>query len=711
MGEYFGSSLCVIDLNSDGLDDLVIGAPQHSLETSNTLTDSGDEGRIYVFINNGNGNLNEIGDKHKITGSQQGARFGTAVSNVGDLNNDGYPDIAVGAPYENFGRGAVYIYHGQFDGIKAKFAQKILAQDIDNHIYGFGFSISRGSDSDGNNCLDVAVGAYDSGHVVLFRSLPVIKFYANLATNVRRINFDDTEFRAKACISYVGKYAPDSIEAEVTLKADPTYGRAVFILDSKNISLYVYKVKLKYGMEQCKEFGIEIIGSYLDFSKPIEILMQYNLTNSSQSGTDRRRTKNGFCKTCPILDPSVPSHVIHKVPYATGCKDDICKTDIKNYVSFVDFRSSSYVIGSSDSIQLKVLLKNTGDPAFLSYTNITFPSVIPLIRVPKNCKEISIASNTSDINGLQCEMGNPLGPYITKELILQFDTKNIPTNSDQITFNINSGSTGEELEMDDNIKEVILPLRAVSDISISGKSSQDHFYLVKKNETFSDKAVSFSHSYEIHNLGPSPVQKVNASFSIPYRITTPSGTVTLTKIYKPQIKIDSESSELFDCSGRDFSFFMDQKIGYESNFSIKYDITSERREIILEEKKIRRRKREIPSLYSIDKEKTVFINCSTVGVECVTVDCNLGPFKPTQTRANIILPFKVYPRDLESFLEYKDLILVSSTGSIEILDVPKPTKYDDKLYLGFFKRDKKEEMEKLKHKSEMEESLTANMSD
>lgn len=42
-----------------------------------------------------------------------GARFGTAVAAVSDLNLDGFNDVVIGAPFENDHRGAVYIYHGQ----------------------------------------------------------------------------------------------------------------------------------------------------------------------------------------------------------------------------------------------------------------------------------------------------------------------------------------------------------------------------------------------------------------------------------------------------------------------------------------------------------------------------------------------------------------------------------------------------------------------
>lgn len=44
---------------------------------------------------------------HDVQGS---ARFGSALASLGDLDQDGFEDFAVGAPFEN--NGAVYIYRG-----------------------------------------------------------------------------------------------------------------------------------------------------------------------------------------------------------------------------------------------------------------------------------------------------------------------------------------------------------------------------------------------------------------------------------------------------------------------------------------------------------------------------------------------------------------------------------------------------------------------
>jgi len=48
-------------------------------------------------------------------------RFGFSIANLGDLNKDGYEDVAIGAPYE--GSGAVYIYLGSDNGLITEPAQ------------------------------------------------------------------------------------------------------------------------------------------------------------------------------------------------------------------------------------------------------------------------------------------------------------------------------------------------------------------------------------------------------------------------------------------------------------------------------------------------------------------------------------------------------------------------------------------------------------
>lgn len=59
-------------------------------------------------------------------------RFGFAITNLGDLNKDGYDDIAIGAPYE--GNGVIYIYQGSDLGIVTEPSQVSLIFSILNYL-------------------------------------------------------------------------------------------------------------------------------------------------------------------------------------------------------------------------------------------------------------------------------------------------------------------------------------------------------------------------------------------------------------------------------------------------------------------------------------------------------------------------------------------------------------------------------------------------
>ena len=85
----------------------------------------GSTGAIYVFQNSGIGSkfsLKAVGGRSFAQKAElkprndvtEGARYGNALLNVGDLNQDGYEDFIVGAPYNgNHGSGTIYLYMGR----------------------------------------------------------------------------------------------------------------------------------------------------------------------------------------------------------------------------------------------------------------------------------------------------------------------------------------------------------------------------------------------------------------------------------------------------------------------------------------------------------------------------------------------------------------------------------------------------------------------
>jgi len=58
--------------------------------------------------------LNPTVTGFKITGSTALDSLGKSVRTTGDINNDGYDDIILGASYKNSYQGAAYVIHGKF---------------------------------------------------------------------------------------------------------------------------------------------------------------------------------------------------------------------------------------------------------------------------------------------------------------------------------------------------------------------------------------------------------------------------------------------------------------------------------------------------------------------------------------------------------------------------------------------------------------------
>jgi hypothetical protein len=94
------------DMNGDGFDDVIVGAPWY---------DEGqqDEGAVFVFRGSSSG-LSTT-PRNRAEGNQRSAGMGS-VGTAGDVNGDGYAEMIVGAPFYDHGEtdeGLVAVYRGR----------------------------------------------------------------------------------------------------------------------------------------------------------------------------------------------------------------------------------------------------------------------------------------------------------------------------------------------------------------------------------------------------------------------------------------------------------------------------------------------------------------------------------------------------------------------------------------------------------------------
>ncbi|XP_047495129.1 integrin alpha-PS3-like [Penaeus chinensis] len=607
LGENFGASLVAADVNGDGLSDLIVGAPMHSLK------DKPDAGRIQVFLSSQDQQL--VSSDYRYHGSTTSfARFGTSLARIGDLNADGYEDVAIGAPWE--GDGAVYIYLGSASGLRQAYSQKLQPQNFPQNMKGFGMGLSRGIDFDKNGYPDLAIGSFVSGHAVVLRSRPVAYITGSLTSEPPNIGLNDTLFQLSACLGYRGYKVPRyvSIKGNITLDTAFPSPRAFFV-DNKSNFREVSLVATNRETE-CLQYPVMVKDDKVDPRKPIHMKLEYDLY--SPEGHD--------ILAQPKTEPGIGTMTMSRVGIVTGCEedgDDACLVNMQVSSRFDRYSESDYmIIGSDNKPVLTVMVDNVGEPVFLP--NLTVQVEPPLsltIPLTHDC-----VYGDSDVRtSLTCRLANPIVKGGRDKIEITVDASNLGDSSSDPEISLEVSGEGLELHPLDNAVSHSLNLAAQANLLLHGYSREEQvvYQRFKKGSINTTYTPSFLHIYSIVKEGPTPLGQVEFVLDIPVNITEEN----FLKIYHPKA---SFLGEPVACTIHGGTFSVFEKKPFKSRGSRWKPKEKKKKK---KEKKIAtevEEKEETVNIVDAKLEKAILLNCSNPLISCAQIRCLISTW-PAET--------------------------------------------------------------------------------
>ncbi|XP_059397023.1 integrin alpha-5-like [Carassius carassius] len=552
MGSYYGYAVAATDINNDGMTDLLVGAPMFMVRDSDGRLE--ELGRVYVYMQNKT--LDLTPQLPHLTGTQMFGRFGSSITPLGDLNQDGYNDVAISCPFGGENKqGLVLIYNGHAGGLREKPSQVIAGQWASAPgsalPASFGFALRGGKDLDENGYPDLIVGAFGADTAVLYRSRPIVNTSATLTVSPTMINPEEkvcTISRGNEtlhvscvnlsfCLSANGKHLPNHLEFNVEVQLDrlkqqqkAAVRRALFL--ETHLPSLLRTLTVPNGARVCSDTKIYLRNEkdFRDKLSPIFIALNFSL--NPQAAADRYGLR-------PILNYQTAELIEQKAQILLDCgEDNICVPDLK--LSVQGDRKEVY-IGDDNSLTLTFNAKNDGGGAYEAELYVVLPPEADYSGIARNNESLAQLTCSYEMENqtryLSCDLGNPMKSGTSVWAGLRFTVPRLKDTHKFVQFDLQIRSKNEN-----NSQSEVVPYKLEvvvrSDVILQGVSRPDKVFfpppnwkLTKNVMVEQDVGPSVQHTYELVNNGPSrishtllqlkcPMMLQSSRFIYPVEVTT-----------------------------------------------------------------------------------------------------------------------------------------------------------------------------------------------
>ncbi|XP_069841146.1 integrin alpha-L-like [Dendropsophus ebraccatus] len=486
VGSYFGAEIAVSDLNQDGVTDLVLISAPHHYEPKWS-----GEVSVCWFTEH---TLNCTATLHGEAGHRH-SQFGAAVASLGDLDGDNYTEVAVGAPYEMDGKGALYIYKGGPTGLLAAYIQRLQSPE---GIMGFGLSVHGVLDMTEDGLIDVVVGSW--GHVTLHRSQPLLSVRVSVTANQTYLVISSLEERGchsaltlEACVltqietpTYTGPPASISISYGLVLDSHRPGSRMFFTNKQREMN---GTVVLQEPGRQCVNYNLSLQGCDLaDMSD-----MQVSLTASLEQ-----------VKAPWRLSRSSDLSATNLISFQMCEEGEKCEQNIS-----IQLHHSPLVVQDGASFSMFLGLHNMHVKAHQTRLSVSLPAGLHFRKanVSESSHRISVVCGDVMEQILMCNVSHPyLRRRVRAVIQIVFSIVSNMSWADHVLLAINVTS-----ESDGNVTSSRTEVPVLYPIHIITRSLEDS----SKHITFTkeDNKATAAHRYQIQNLGRYTIP-VNLSVSV-----------------------------------------------------------------------------------------------------------------------------------------------------------------------------------------------------
>uniref|UniRef100_A0A6I8RN54 Integrin subunit alpha 4 n=1 Tax=Xenopus tropicalis TaxID=8364 RepID=A0A6I8RN54_XENTR len=504
LGSYFGAAVCAVDLNGDGLSDLLVGAPMQS-----TIRE---EGRVFVYMNTGGGAMEEL--QFELSGSDlYAARFGDTIANLGDIDNDGFEDVAIAAPQEGDLEGAVYIYNGREKGITPSFSQRLQGSK-------FGYGLP----------------AFRITHTIFISLMIVIDASLKLPMTVNKTRFECMENGAPAvcmnvtiCFAYKGLDVPGYIVMYYNITSDVrrksgTPARFYFVSNgTSDVMSGTMNIHQKSG--NCKTHKAFMRKDTRDIFTPIHMESSYYLGKHIVS----KRSADDLQPLQPVLQQKEGKGnvITNKVHFARHCTLLNCSADLQitGKLSFPKpFESKLYLaVGGMKSLMINITLFNGGDDAFQTVLQLRLPKGLYFVKVFDMLeKEISCAVNKeeNEQTRLDCSVGHfYVDAFSKQEFSFLLDSSALTRAEEDLVINATVACENEFTEdtIWNNEVSFIVPTRYEIDLNVLGTVSPFSFVFGPHEDEPDGACImeKIEFTFNVINAGSSLVPAAKLQISLP----------------------------------------------------------------------------------------------------------------------------------------------------------------------------------------------------